>query len=156
MVDFSHSDSHSRLPVYFLGIGGPNFIEDPGHPAYAKLAAVGKEITTKIKPKAIVIFSAHWQAGPNTVKINVARETDIIYDYEGFPPHYYEIDYPNEGSPEIAESVIEKLAGAGINVERVERGLDHGVWMGFLAGKLPTRTCIGGTLLILMCCLDSL
>lgn len=139
MAGSSHSDNHSRLPVYFLGIGGPNFIENPGHPAYAKLAAVGKEITTKIKPKAIVIFSAHWQAGPNTVKINVARETDIIYDYEGFPPHYYEIDYPNTGSPEIAERVIEKLEDAGINVERVERGLDHGVWMGFLAGKFTYK-----------------
>jgi hypothetical protein len=48
-----------RAPVYFQGIGGPNFMEATKHPAYAKLAAVGLEITTKIKPKAVVVFSAH-------------------------------------------------------------------------------------------------
>lgn len=136
MAATSQISNDQRLPVYFLGIGGPNFIENRGHPAYAKLAAVGQEITKNIKPKAIVVFSAHWQDGPNTIKINVAEHKDIIYDYEGFPPHFYEVDYPNRGSPEVAERVIEKLEGAGINVERVERGLDHGVWMGFLAGKV--------------------
>lgn len=55
--------------------------EDTGHPAYAKLATVGREITTKVKPKAVVIFSAHWQDGPNKIKINVAEQTDLIYDF---------------------------------------------------------------------------
>jgi 4,5-DOPA dioxygenase extradiol len=109
-------------------------LEDTKHPAYAKLAAVGQEITTKVKPKAIVVFSAHWQDGPNKISINVAKNTDLIYDFYGFPPHYYEYEYPNKGSPEVAEKVIEKLANAGIEVERVKRGLDHGVWVGFMAG----------------------
>ena len=61
-----------RTPVYFLSIGGPNFVENKNHPAYAKLAAVGREITTNVKPKAVVVFSAHWQGGPNKIKINVA------------------------------------------------------------------------------------
>lgn len=89
MADISHSNYTSRTPVYFLGIGGPNFIENQDHPAFAKLAAVGQEVTTQVKPKAIVIFSAHWQGGPNKIKINVAEKTDIMYDYKGFPPHFY-------------------------------------------------------------------
>jgi len=97
----------SRTPVYFLGIGGPNFMEDTSHPAFAKLTAVGREITTKVKPKAVVVFSAHWQGGPDEIKINVAAQTDIIYDFYGFPQHYYEFEYPNKGSSEIAERVIE-------------------------------------------------
>ena len=84
-----------RTPVYFLGIGGPNFMENTDHPAYAKLAAVGREITTEVKPKAVVVFSAHWQGGPNNIKINVAEQIDLIYDFYGFPPHYYEYEYPN-------------------------------------------------------------
>jgi hypothetical protein len=132
----SHPNTPSRTPVYFLSIGGPNFMEDTKHPAYAKLAAVGREITTKVKPKAVVIFSAHWQAGPSKIQINAAEKTDLIYDFYGFPPHYYEYDYPNKGSPKVAEKVIEKLAGAGIEVERVKRGLDHGVWAGFMVGRL--------------------
>ena len=126
----------SRTPVYFLSIGGPNFMENTSHPAYAKLAAVGREITTKVKPKAVVVFSAHWQGEPNKVQINVAENADIIYDFYGFPPHYYEYKYPNKGSREVAENVIEKLSTAGIGVDRVERGLDHGVWVGFVAGEV--------------------
>ena len=143
MSDSSHLDSSAaangessgRTPVYFLSIGGPNFVENTDHPAYAKLVAVGQEITTDVKPKAVVVFSAHWQGGPSKIKINVAEQTDLIYDFYGFPPHYYEYEYPNKGSSEVAEKVIEKLAGGGIEVERVKRGLDHGVWTGFMAGS---------------------
>ncbi|KAI1144308.1 putative aromatic ring-opening dioxygenase LigB subunit [Hypoxylon sp. FL0543] len=139
MSETTVSNPPSRTPVYFLGIGGPNFMENTDHPAYAKLAEVGQEITTKVKPKAIVVFSAHWQGSPNKILVNVAEHTDLIYDFYGFPPHYYEYDYPNKGSPEIADRVIEKLTAADIQVERVERGLDHGVWVGFVAAFDPKR-----------------
>ncbi|KAF2714277.1 hypothetical protein K504DRAFT_499041 [Pleomassaria siparia CBS 279.74] len=49
-----------RTPVYFLGIGGPDSIENTEHPAYAQLATIGQDITTQVKPKAVVVFSAHW------------------------------------------------------------------------------------------------
>ncbi|TAQ89080.1 hypothetical protein B7494_g2606 [Chlorociboria aeruginascens] len=139
MSDSLYPDNPSRTPVYFFGIGGPNFIENTNHRAYAKLEEVGQEITTKVKPKAVVVFSAHWQDGPTKIKINVAEQTDIIYDFYGFPPHYYEHKFPNKGSPEVAEKVIEKLAGAGIEVVRVKRGLDHGVWVGFIAAFDPKK-----------------
>ncbi|RWA05641.1 hypothetical protein EKO27_g9470 [Xylaria grammica] len=125
------------MPVYFLGIGGPNFLETTAHPAYLKLAEIGAEITGRVKPKAIVVFSAHWQDGPSKVSVNAAETTDLIYDFHGFPPHYYEYKFPNKGSPEVAEKVVRKLAGAGIQVEKVQRGLDHGVWVGFLAAFDP-------------------
>ncbi len=128
-ISMSSTDSASRTPVYFLGIGGPNFMENRNHPAFKKLGE-----TTKVKPKAVVVFSAHWQHGPTTVAINVAEKGELIYDFYGFPPHYYEYKYPHRGSREVAEKVIEKLSKAGIDVDRVQRGLDHGVWVGFLAG----------------------
>jgi aromatic ring-opening dioxygenase catalytic subunit (LigB family) len=110
-------------------------MEATDHPAYAKLTEVGREITTKVKPTAVVVFSAHWQAGPTTLQINAVEQTDLIYDFYGFPPHYYEYEYPNRGSPKVAEKVVEKLAAAGVEVEKVERGLDHGVWAGFMVGR---------------------
>ncbi|KAI4858566.1 putative aromatic ring-opening dioxygenase LigB subunit [Hypoxylon rubiginosum] len=143
MPGSSHTSSPSRAPVYFLGIGGPNFMENPDHPAYAQLTAVGREITTKVKPKAVVVFSAHWQSGPSRIQINVAEQMDLIYDFYGFPPHYYEYKYPNRGSPEVANKVIEKLAGAGIEVEKVQRGLDHGVWTGFIVAFDPKKNPLG-------------
>lgn len=132
----------SRTPVYFLGIGGPNFMEAKDHPAYHQLAAVGREITTKIRPKAVVVFSAHWQAHPDKISVNIAEHTDLIYDFYNFPAHYYEYDYPNRGSREVAEKVIDRLTAAGIEVERVKRGLDHGVWVGFRAGRSTASLCL--------------
>jgi 4,5-DOPA dioxygenase extradiol len=133
MTDTTTTPS-SQMPVYFLSIGGPNFMENTEHPAYAKLGEVGKEITTKVKPKAIVVFSAHWQDSLDRIQINAAKDTDIIYDFYGFPPHYYEYKFPNKGSPELANKVIEKLGDVGIEVHKVKRGLDHGVWAGFVVG----------------------
>lgn len=129
------SSAPSRLPTYFLSIGGPNFIENTQHPAYAQLRAVGQEITHNLKPKAIVVLSAHWQAdGPNQILVNAAEDAELIYDFYGFPKSYYEVEYPNRGSREVAEKVMDKLERSGIEVEGVRRGLDHGVWVGFLAG----------------------
>jgi 4,5-DOPA dioxygenase extradiol len=129
------SSSPGRTPVYFLSIGGPNFIENVGHPAYSKLSEIGEEITKKVKPKAVVVLSAHWQGGADTIKVNVGEHVDIIYDFYGFPAHYYEHRFPNKGSEEVAERVMGLLGGARIKTEGVERGLDHGIWAGFMAGK---------------------
>ncbi|KAJ4373836.1 hypothetical protein N0V83_002575 [Neocucurbitaria cava] len=104
------SSSPSRLPTYFLSIGGPNFIENTQHPAYAQLKAVGHQITHKVKPKAIVVLSAHWQAdSPNQILVNAAEDAELIYDFYGFPKSYYEVEYPNRGGREVAEKVMDKL-----------------------------------------------
>jgi 4,5-DOPA dioxygenase extradiol len=141
MSSTTASSSSSRLPVYFLGIGGPNFMENTAHPAYANLATIGREITTQVKPKAIVVFSAHWQEGPSRIKINAAEHTDIIYDFYNFPPHYYEYKFPNKGSPALAQKIVDRLGAVGIEVEKVQRGLDHGVWAGFIIGMFIRQDC---------------
>ncbi|KAI1964721.1 hypothetical protein LOZ58_001408 [Ophidiomyces ophidiicola] len=101
------------------------------HSAYIKLQQIGREITQRVKPRAVVVFSAHWQAGKDTIQVNTAETTDLIYDFYGFPSHYYQETYPNTGSPGVAAMVIEAIQGAGIHVEGVTRGLDHGVWASF-------------------------
>lgn len=70
----------TRTPVYFLSHGGPNIMEDVQHPAYKKLQEIGREITQKVKPKGVVVFSAHWQAEPRTIQVNTAEITDLIYE----------------------------------------------------------------------------
>ena len=124
----------SRLTVYFLGISGPNFIENTDHLVFYKLGEIGREITDRVKPKAIVVFSGHWQHEPSRVAINVAQKGELIYDFYGFPSHYYDFKYQHYGSPEMGEKVIQSLSIAGIHIGRVQRGLDHGVWVGFMAG----------------------
>lgn len=51
------------------------------HPVYPMLQKIGKEITEKVKPKAIVVFSAHWQGERDVVEINTSENTDLIYEF---------------------------------------------------------------------------
>ena len=102
------------------------------HPVYSRMQALGKEITTRVKPKAIVVFSAHWQAQQsNTIEVNVSEQEPLLYDFYGFPKHYYMEKYPNRGSKEISQRVIDVLGEAGIKIQAEERGLDHGVFVPF-------------------------
>ncbi|GAB7344796.1 hypothetical protein MBLNU457_3258t1 [Dothideomycetes sp. NU457] len=132
-----------RTPVYFFSHGGPNIMEQLDHPAAVKLRSLGQEITTTIKPCAVIVFSAHWQAGPSHIEVNTAAHNDLIYDYYNFPAHYYEFKYPNTGSPELAQSVISRLQDAGIDARGVSRGLDHGVFSPFRVAFDPEKNPLG-------------
>ena len=61
-----------------------NIIYETTHPAYAKLQEIGKEITTGIKPRALVVVSAHWQPERDTVEVNVEERGELIYEYVSF------------------------------------------------------------------------
>ncbi|KAJ5263350.1 hypothetical protein N7478_010955 [Penicillium angulare] len=126
-----------KTPIYFLSHGGPNVMYQVDHPAYRKLGEIGREITTKVKPRAVVVFSAHWQGGRDTIYVNTAEMTDLIYDFYGFPDHYYKEKYPNVGSKEVAHKVLDALHDAGIEAQGVKRGLDHGVWASFKCAFEP-------------------
>lgn len=115
---------------------------ETSHPAYTRLGAFGREITHRVQPRAIVVLSAHWQGGRQTVAVNTAEVTDLIYDFYGFPAHYYQEKFPNVGCRELAGDVLARLREAGIMAEGVTRGLDHGVWAAFKCGKLvPGFSC---------------
>lgn len=55
-------------------------MESFDHPAYNKLQEIGREITQKVKPKGVVVFSAHWQAERSTIHVNTAEITELIYE----------------------------------------------------------------------------
>jgi 4,5-DOPA dioxygenase extradiol len=76
----------------------------------------------------ILVASAHWLTHSPTVS---AMETNrTIYDFYGFPPELYTLDYPAPGAPALAEKVLDLLAAAGL-ASRIDprRGLDHGAWV---------------------------
>jgi 4,5-DOPA dioxygenase extradiol len=132
-----------KTPVYFISHGGPNLFEDYTHPAYAKLQQIGLEITQQVRPKAILVLSAHWQGSPKGIQVNTAASQPLIYDYYGFPPHYYKVQYPNAGSPELANRILSTLQSSGIEAEGVTRGLDHGVFAPFLVAFDPEKNPLG-------------
>ncbi|KAL2059490.1 hypothetical protein ABVK25_000783 [Lepraria finkii] len=130
----------TRTPVYFVSHGGPNIIYETTHPAYSRLESIGCEITQHIKPSAILVFSAHWQADrPNTIEVNISEQEPLLYDFYGFPKHYYLEKYPNRGSPQLAKRVMQLLTEAGIEAVPTDRGLDHGVFVPFKVMFSPEK-----------------
>ncbi|KAM6533259.1 hypothetical protein FALCPG4_006265 [Fusarium falciforme] len=123
--------STTKTPVYFFSHGGPDVQYNTEHPVYPVLQKIGKEITQQVKPKAVVVFSAHWMGKEDTIHVNNAVDTDLIYDFYGFPDHFYKAEYPSKGDPELASKIMVMLSEAGIQSYGVKRGLDHGVWSGF-------------------------
>ncbi|RUP47281.1 Extradiol ring-cleavage dioxygenase, class III enzyme, subunit B [Jimgerdemannia flammicorona] len=127
--------SPKKAPVFFISHGGPNLLEDNEKPGkfYEWL---GKKIREEIKPKAIVIFSAHWQGTANKVYVETSEKPKLIYDFGGFPQHYYTQEWDHKGSPELATRVVDMLKkmrnnaiNAGIEAEGQKRGIDHGAWV---------------------------
>ncbi|OTB02859.1 hypothetical protein M426DRAFT_322281 [Hypoxylon sp. CI-4A] len=139
----SQTMSTSKTPVYFFSHGGPTVQYQTDHPVYPVLQNIGKEITQKVKPKAAVVFSGHWESSPNVIEVNSAEHTDLIYDFYGFPPEFYKAKYPNKGSPQLASKILDLLTNAGIKAKGVTRGLDHGVWSGFNVAFHPEENPLG-------------
>lgn len=81
----------------------------------------------RVRPKAIVIFSAHFES-PITTIAATDDVHEMEYDYYGFPSEFYQVRYPARGSTIVASLVEERLRKQGIPVERKYRGLDHGVF----------------------------
>ena len=64
------------------------------------------------------------------VTVTTHPTPELIYDYYGFPPESYAINYPCAGEPELAGKVAQVIRAAGIDVaEDPKRGLDHGVFV---------------------------
>lgn len=106
----------------FLAHGSPFTIFEKSD--YTQFLA---EFGKRLRPRAIVIFSAHFEQDVTTI----AATDDVhemVYDYYGFPEEYYQVKYPARGSTIVASMVEERLRQSGIPVRRKYRGLDHGVF----------------------------
>lgn len=109
------------MPAIFFGHGSP--MNALSKNAYTDgWAAIGSTIA---RPAAILAVSAHWYFPGTAVLTSPAPRT--IYDFGGFPPELYQVEYPAPGSPELAGRVQDLLAPLPVGREE-HRGLDHGVW----------------------------
>ncbi len=123
---------NARMPVLFVPHGaGPCFFMD-WSPAdtWTRMGAFLKGIahTLPATPRAIVLVSGHWLE-PAFSTTGHARP-GLIYDYNGFPPHTYELTYPAPGEPELAARIVQQLQEGG-QPARVDpaRGYDHGMFI---------------------------
>lgn len=118
----------TRPTVLFLSHGGGPLplLGDAGH---REMVQNLQHISARLlKPSAILVISAHWEAA--TATITAARHPSLIYDYYGFPEESYAIEYPCPGDPVLAEQVQRTLAGHGMQAVLDEsRGFDHGLFV---------------------------
>ena len=52
------------------------------------------------------------------VMISSGAKPELLYDYYGFPPEAYELEYHAPGAPELADRVADLLAAKGINATK--------------------------------------
>ncbi len=120
-----------RLPTFFISHGGGPWPYIPEMKLqFARTAQWLSSLpkTFNQKPKAILSISGHWEEAEFTV--STAKEPPMIYDYSGFPEHTYQIKYPAQGSPEIAQHINNLLQNAGIkNLINSAHGFDHGTFV---------------------------
>jgi len=112
-----------EMPSLFIAHGSPMVaIEDSVYGRY--LDQLSRDLPV---PRSIVVFSAHWTEGCQT--ISASPQPDTIHDFYGFPAALYQIRYPAPGDPALAVRIQELLVSAGIEA-RLDpaRGFDHGVW----------------------------
>lgn len=142
--------STGRLPTFFLSHGGGpcfwmEFPEPFGPHAFDALRdyLAGLLKSLPARPRAILVISAHWEEKIATIGTAIAPP--MLFDYYGFPPHTYELNYPASGSPEVAARVQALLTQAGIaSAMDAKRGFDHGVFVPMLIvdpdAKIPVVT----------------
>lgn len=116
----------ARLPALYLGHGAPPLLEDPVWTG--QLAGWSAKLP---RPSAILIVSAHWQTAP--MAISSTHRVPLVYDFYGFPQHYYDLTYEAPVAPELAARVRGLMPSSEPVIEREHRGLDHGAWVPLMA-----------------------
>jgi len=112
-----------RMPALYLSHGAPPLADDPIWPG--QLAAWSAGLP---RPKAVLMVSAHWEEAP--LALGATTTVPLVYDFWGFPEHYYRVQYAAPGAPELAESVRKLLRAPGTPVQDIpDRGLDHGAYV---------------------------
>jgi 4,5-DOPA dioxygenase extradiol len=114
-----------KLPTLFIAHSAPTLALD---------AVAGKDFRqfgeSLPRPDAILVFSAHWEGNPLAIGETVQHDS-LIYDFGGFQPELYELQYPAPGAPKLAGK-IKALLGDEYTLTQTTRGLDHGVWVPFI------------------------
>ncbi len=113
---------HGAMPALYLGHGAPPLLEDA-----TWMAELGGWAATLPRPKAILIVSAHWESAPVTV--SATTPVPLVYDFYGFPEHYYRMRYDAPPATELAATVASLMPDGEPVVQMLTRGLDHGAWV---------------------------
>ena len=109
------------MPVLFIGHGSPmNGIEN--NVFSQQWAKTANEI---MKPKAIIVISAHWLT--NGTFVTAMDKPKTIHDFGGFPDELFAVQYPAPGDPLLAQETRDLIQSTNVGLNH-DWGLDHGAW----------------------------
>ncbi|GAA4258072.1 dioxygenase family protein [Dactylosporangium darangshiense] len=111
------------LPSLYISHGAPPLLEDGEW--MRQLLDWALELP---KPKAILIVSAHWESAPLSVSATAAG-TSLVYDFGGFKPVFYTLQYATPDASALARRVAAAMPDTEPLHEHRSRGLDHGAWV---------------------------
>ena len=115
------------LPALFVSHGAPPTLDDGRW--LQDLFDWGQAMP---KPRGIVMVSAHWENAPLTIS-NPAAGTPLYYDFGGFHPRYYTLQYRTPDATELAQRVAATLSDTTSLYQHPNRGLDHGAFIPLMA-----------------------
>ncbi|NOY71135.1 MAG: dioxygenase [Gammaproteobacteria bacterium] len=116
----NNQEKKDLMPVLFVSHGNP--MASLNEKSEKEYGAWGASLP---KAKAVLMFSAHWEA-EGLIFGETKRHERLIYDFFGFPKKLYDIQYPAPAAKWLEDEVQNLLTD---NISASERGLDHGVWI---------------------------
>lgn len=114
------------LPTLFISHGAPPTLDDA-----TWLNDLYNWAQSMPKPRAIVVVSAHWENNPVSISAS-AEGTPLTYDFGGFHPRYYTLEYKTPDASDLALRVAGMLGYTPVH-QFTERGLDHGAFIPLMA-----------------------
>lgn len=123
-----------RQPAIYIPHGGGPwpFVPIPFIPpgTLDPLAAYLRTLVSSLPqpPRAALVVSAHWEAQVATLMTH--PHPPMLYDYFGFDPAAYRLQWPAPGATFLIERVAQLLNGAGMaSAADSARGFDHGTFI---------------------------
>ncbi|EKM55630.1 uncharacterized protein PHACADRAFT_256379 [Phanerochaete carnosa HHB-10118-sp] len=152
-------DNPEKIPAFFFGHGSPMLVFPESETAISPilkhagskgplanfLRDFGPALLAKYKPKAIVVFSAHWDTLDERLVTDYGEENPLFYDYYGFQPELYQLKFKSRGDSAVSQRVVELFKESGLSARTSSKleprgqdglgknvpGLDHGVFVPF-------------------------
>ena len=109
----------------------PTLIGDLGvrHPATEKaLQDLGERVRAQSTIDAALVVSPHFVTAQGFGLVGTS-EMRQLFDFQGFPPEFYQVRYMPPGAPRVAQQLLSLCTQALIPAAMTkEWGLDHGAW----------------------------
>jgi 4,5-DOPA dioxygenase extradiol len=82
----------------------------------------------RLRPGGVVVVSPHWLPRSGW-QVDGSDRPKQVYDFTGFPPSLYQVNYRPPGDPRLARELALAASRVGLPVSVTDDwGLDHGAW----------------------------